>query len=243
MYHTRSLGARRAPTSRLLDNVLHALWPLRPCDPRRCMHDACVHGACVHDACVPSAYVYDACICDACICDACIRDECIRDACICDAYIREACIRHSDCCIYLYYLSLSMMYLFVMHIFMMDVLIMHVSTMHVYMILDPDTCVFDAYIYDPRSLTLTHVCMMNKCMMHISTILVPDPDAAIFVTDGRADQPTVEEAVFLSPIFCISSISEPDIPYIQSLCILFFNLPHSLIPPRFYPLWMSSWSN
>ena len=47
-----------------------------------------------------------------------------------------------------------MMYLFVMHIFMMDVLIMHVSTMHIYMILDPDTCVYDvhmhdAFIYDP----------------------------------------------------------------------------------------------
>ena len=149
---------------------------------------------------------------------------------------------------YLSVMHVSQMHVSVMHIFMMDVLIMHVSTMHIYMILDPDTCVFDAYIYDPRSLTLTHVCMMNKCMMHISTILVPDPDAciydaAILVMDGRADQPTVEEAVFLSPIFCISSISEPDIPHIQSLCILFFNLAHSLIPPRFYPLWMSSWSN
>ena len=154
-------------------------------------------------------------------------------------------------------MHVSRMYMSMMHASMMHVCMMAIQSMthvcfidacihnvHVY----SDACVHDArmyvaYIYDPRSLTLTHVCMMNKCMMHISTILVPDPDAAIFVTDGRADQPTVEEAVFLSPIFCISSISEPDIPYIQSLCILFFNLPHSLIPPRFYPLWMSSWSN
>ena len=46
IYNTRSLGALRAPTSRmrpfgpslgpsgLLDNVLHALRALRPCDPR-----------------------------------------------------------------------------------------------------------------------------------------------------------------------------------------------------------------
>ena len=40
------------------DFVLHALWPLRPCDPRRCMHDACVHGACVHGACVHDASTY-----------------------------------------------------------------------------------------------------------------------------------------------------------------------------------------
>ena len=36
------------------------------------------------------------------------------------------------------------------------------------MILDPDTCMYDAYIYVPWSLTLMHV-----CMMHISMILDP----------------------------------------------------------------------
>ena len=34
------------------------------------------------------------------------------------------------------------------------------------MILDPDTCMYDAFIYVPRSLILMHV-----CMMHISMIL------------------------------------------------------------------------
>ena len=33
---------------------------------------------------------------------------------------------------------------------------------------------YDAYIYDPRSLTLMHVCMTHKFMMHISMTLVPD---------------------------------------------------------------------
>ena len=38
---------------------------------------------------------------------------------------------------------------------------MHVSMMHVSMILDPDTCMYDAYIYVPRPLTLMHVCVMG----------------------------------------------------------------------------------
>ena len=43
---------------------------------------------------------------------------------------------------------------------------MHICMMHLSMILDPDSCMYDAYIYVPRSLTLMHV-----CMMHISMIL------------------------------------------------------------------------
>ena len=62
------------------------------------------------------------------------------------------------------------------------------------MLLHPDTYMYDAYIYVPRSLTLMHV-----CMMHISMILDLDPeacmyvygaciyDAANFVTDQRTD--------------------------------------------------------
>ena len=59
----------------------------------------------------------------------------------------------------------------------------------------PDTCMCDAYIYVPRSLTMMHV-----CMMHISMILDLDPetcvygacvyDAANFVTNGRTNERT-----------------------------------------------------
>ena len=50
--------------------------------------------------------------------------------------------------------------------------------MHMSTILDPDACVHDtrmyvACIYDPRSLTLIHV-----CMMHIPMIL--DPDSCVY---------------------------------------------------------------
>ena len=41
--------------------------------------------------------------------------------------------------------------------------------MHLSMMLDPDTCMYDAYIYVTRSLTLMHV-----CMMHIAYILDPN---------------------------------------------------------------------
>ena len=54
---------------------------------------------------------------------------------------------------------------------------MHICMMHLSMILDPDTCMYDAHIYDPPSLTLMHV-----CMMHISMILVPDPECMMHVT-------------------------------------------------------------
>ena len=52
----------------------------------------------------------------------------------------------------------------------------------------PDTCMCDAYIYVPRSLTMMHV-----CMMHISMILDLDPeacvyDAANFVPDERTNK-------------------------------------------------------
>ena len=43
------------------------------------------------------------------------------------------------------------------------------------MILDPYTCMYDAHIYDPPSLTLMHV-----CMMHISMILDLDSDACVY---------------------------------------------------------------
>ena len=41
------------------------------------------------------------------------------------------------------------------------------------MILDPDTWMHDAYIFDLRPLTLMHV-----CMMHTSMIL--DPDTCVY---------------------------------------------------------------
>ena len=43
------------------------------------------------------------------------------------------------------------------------------------MILDPDACIYDAFIYVPRSLTMMHV-----CMMHISMILDLDPEACAY---------------------------------------------------------------
>ena len=60
--------------------------------------------------------------------------------------------------------------------------------MHLSMILDPDACIYDAFIYVPRSLTMMHV-----CMMHISMILDLDPeacvyDAANFVPDQRTNE-------------------------------------------------------
>ena len=54
------------------------------------------------------------------------------------------------------------------------------DVMHVSMILDPDTCMYDAYIYrDTSDLTMMHI-----CVMHLSMMLDPDTcmyDAYIYV--------------------------------------------------------------
>ena len=69
---------------------------------------------------------------------------------------------------------------------------MHICMMHLSMIHDPDSCMYDAYIYVPRSLTLMHV-----CMMHISMILkhacmygacIYDAAEILSQTNGRTDK-------------------------------------------------------
>ena len=62
------------------------------------------------------------------------------------------------------------MYVSLMHVYLMHVSMMHVLMMHMSTNLDPDACVHDARmyfacIYDPRSLTLMHVCMMPSSMV------------------------------------------------------------------------------
>ena len=44
---------------------------------------------------------------------------------------------------------------------LIHVTMMHICMMHLSMMLDPDTCMYDAYIYVPGPLTLMHVCMMR----------------------------------------------------------------------------------
>ena len=48
----------------------------------------------------------------------------------------------------------------VMHIFLI-LAMMHICKMHLSMILHPDTCMYDAYIYVPQSLTLKHACVYD----------------------------------------------------------------------------------
>ena len=76
---------------------------------------------------------------------------------------------------------------------------MHVSTMHIYLIFDPDACVYDAYIFDPWPCCILLWCLCVWCiylwsltliMMDISMILDPWPgciyasihDAYIYMT-------------------------------------------------------------
>ena len=64
--------------------------------------------------------------------------------------------------------------------------------MHLSMILDPDSCMYDAYIYVPRSLTLMHVCMMHISMIlkHACMYDACIYDAANFVTNERKNERT-----------------------------------------------------
>ena len=56
-------------------------------------------------------------------------------------------------------IHVSIIHISVMHVSLMHG--MHISTMHIYMILDPDTCVYDAHMHDAFILLLIHTCMMH----------------------------------------------------------------------------------
>ena len=71
-------------------------------------------------------------------------------------------------------LRVSMILDSAMHVFLILIYVMHKCMMHSSMILDPDTRMYDAYIFVPQSLTLMHVCMVHVflilihvAMMHI----------------------------------------------------------------------------
>ena len=51
---------------------------------------------------------------------------------------------------------------------------MHTPIMHLSMTLDPDTCMYDAFINFPQSLTLMHVCMMQTSIFLDSDTFVYD---------------------------------------------------------------------
>ena len=70
--------------------------------------------------------------------------------------------------------------------------------MHLSIMLDPDTCMYDAYIYVPRSLTLMHV-----CMMHISMVLDLDPEACVY------DACVYDVANFVDACICDAYIYYP----------------------------------
>ena len=74
--------------------------------------------------------------------------------------------------------SLTLMFVCMMHtlLILIQVAMMHICMMHLSMMLDPDTCMYDAYIYVPRSLILIHA-----CMMHIAMILALDPEACMYI--------------------------------------------------------------
>ena len=63
------------------------------------------------------------------------------------------------------------MFLILIHVTMMYIPIMHLS-----MTLDPDMCMYDAFINVTQSLTLMHV-----CMMHISMVLDLGSEACMYV--------------------------------------------------------------
>ena len=71
--------------------------------------------------------------------------------------------------------SLILIHACMMHIsILMHVTTMHICMMHLSMIHNPDTCMYDAYIYLPRSLTLQQACVYDaytydpwSCYMYV----------------------------------------------------------------------------
>ena len=86
--------------------------------------------------------------------------------------------------------------------------------MHVSMILDPDTCMYDAYIFDLLPLALMHV-----CMMHTSIILDPDTcvyDACLY--DGQGDSRS-RMHIFMIRHICQAWTNLDSDAYIHDACM------------------------
>ena len=93
------------------------------------------------------------------------------------------------CAMHIFLIHVTMMHIPILHLYM---ILIHACMMNLYMIRDPDTCMYDAHICDPWSLTLMHV-----CMMHISMILnhacmycacIYDAAEILSRTDQRTDE-------------------------------------------------------
>ena len=187
-YHTRSLGALQAQTSRWrhfgpLDFVLRALRALRPCDPREVDQHLPVH-----------LYVYDPWIYDTWIYD----ETMIYDACIMMLVSMMLVSNYKGCINDSWSLTPMHICMYPQSKYIWSLILMHVCMMHIFLILDLDVCgynecvydayiydlwptffgcIYDAYAYDPDA----YACMMHLFMMHISLILVPDPDTCVYL--------------------------------------------------------------
>ena len=126
--------------SGLLDFVLCALRALRPCDPRRCVHDADVHDPCIHDV------MYASMMQVSMMHVSMMHVSMMQMSMI---HVSMMWCMHPWCiypwCMYQWY----------------DAFIHNM--MHVSMILDPDTCMYDdAYIYPD---TLDYDAHMNDAFI------------------------------------------------------------------------------
>ena len=75
-----------------------------------------------------------------------------------------------------------------------SLILVHACMMHVSKVIDPDTCVYHAGMYDEfwSSILGPYACVMHECIMYISMILMHACiyDAANFVLDELTNAPT-----------------------------------------------------
>ena len=150
------------------------------------MYDACVH----HVACVYDPYMYDALL------------NPWTDP--CDAYIHllylwsmildlDTCVYDVHTCVYDVHIwcAYSVWYTY---LWSWSLILVHACMMHVSKVIDPDTCVYHAGMYDEfwSSILGPYACVMHECIIYISMILMHACiyDAANFVPDERTDQRT-----------------------------------------------------
>ena len=98
-------------------------------------------------------------------------------------------------------MCVCLMHVSMMRVFMMHGSMIHISMVHVsMMIFDPDTCMYDAYIYGPWFLILMLVCMIltsmilhpdacmyDACMMHVCGLCMYDACQKWGRTDEQTD--------------------------------------------------------
>ena len=75
---------------------------------------------------------------------------------------------------------------------------MHIRIMRIYMILDPDACVYDEHMYDACIYDHRYLILVHVCVMHIS--LIPENEKPAYLPKMSSARSCVSVAQWLATL-------------------------------------------